>query len=88
MRKAFETTEIIGMWVCIGYTTICWLADFMNAGNMHPGARYYILAPAGSVTTTVGLVLALTGYRRRPMLARFTFAACFLWVLWSFMPRL
>ena len=76
------------MYVCIGYTLVCWLADLSQVGNMHPGVRYQLLFPAGVVSTLLGFVIAIFAYRRRPVLARCTLAACVLWAVWSFLPRL
>jgi len=88
MTKTIHVAESIGMGVCIGYTLICWLADLGRVGNMHPGVRYNLLFSAGVATTVVGFLFALFAYRRRPVVARFTLAACLLWVVWSLLPRL
>ena len=75
------------MGVCIGYTLICWVAEVGRIGNMHPGIRYHLLFPAGLPATIIGLLLSLVAHRRRPVLARWTLAACLLWGVWSVLPR-
>jgi len=78
----------MGMGVCIGYTLICWIVDLAAVGNMHPGVRAQILSPAGLVTTGIGFILSLVARHRRPMMSSITMAACILWLLWEFWPRL
>jgi|SRR5688572_1186206 len=88
MTKVVHILESIGMFVCIGYTLVCWVADLGRIGNMHPGVRYQLLFPAGVVSTLLGFVLEIFSYRRRPVLARCTLAACVLWGVWALLPRL
>ncbi len=88
MTQATHILESIGMGVCIGYALICWGADLARVGNMHPGVRYHLLFSAGLVTTLIGFLLSLVAYRRRRVFARWTLAACFLWGVWSLLPRL
>lgn len=76
------------MGVCIGYVLICWAADLARVGDMHPGARYEFLFPAGLALTIVGFVLSVLSFRRRRLFAFSTLAACVLWVIWSLLPRL
>jgi hypothetical protein len=88
MTKTLHTLESIAMGVCISYVLISWYADLAEVGNIHPGLRYRLLFSAGLATTLVGFFCSLMAHRRRPALARFTMAACLLWMVWALWPRL
>ncbi len=88
MTRVFDILEEVAMGVCIGYCAICWGADLSQFGNMHPGVRWHILYPAGVPASAVGFAAALFAYRRRPTFARFTLAACVLFLVWLLLPRL
>ena len=80
--------EKVGMGVCIGYTMICWIADLGPIGNMPPGVRFNLLFPAGMATTAIGVVASGFAYRHHRTMAKITLAACGLWAMWFFLPRL
>jgi hypothetical protein len=93
--SAFATVryviESIGMGVCIGFTAICWGADFcpdiFHMDHMSAGARANLLSPAGSVTACTGLVLSFVAFRQRRILSILTWLACVLWAVWALLPR-